>query len=69
MLKDIDFVIWKEGKYFVSKCLNVNISSFGDSIDEAALNLKEAVELYFEDEETELQEIEQIIIGREKVNV
>ncbi len=44
----MDYVIWKEGKYYVSQCLNVNVSSFGDTIDEAVNNLKEAVELYFE---------------------
>ena len=43
----MDYVVWKEGKYYVSQCLNVNVSSFGDT-DEAVNNLKEAVELYFE---------------------
>ncbi len=47
-MKEMDYVIWKEGKYYVSQCLNVNVSSFGDTIDEAVNNLKEAVELYFE---------------------
>ena len=36
---------------YVSQCLNVNVSSFGDTIDEAVNNLKEAVELYFEGRE------------------
>ena len=47
-MKEIEFVIWQEGKYYVSQCLNVNVSSFGETIDEATANLKEAVELYFE---------------------
>ena len=47
-MKEIDYVVWKEGKYYVSQCLNVNVSSFGDTIDETVNNLKEAVELYFE---------------------
>lgn len=48
-MKEISFVVWKEDKYYVSQCLNVEVSSFGDTIDEAVANLKEAVELYFED--------------------
>jgi predicted RNase H-like HicB family nuclease len=44
------YIIWKEGKYFVSQCLNVDVSSFGDTRDEAIQNLNEAVELYFEEE-------------------
>lgn len=48
--REIDYVVWKEEKYFVSRCLNVEVSSFGESIDEAIQNLKEAVELYFEAE-------------------
>lgn len=68
-MKEMDYVVWKEGKYYVSQCLNVNVSSFGDTIDEAINNLKEAVELYFEGEDLALPEIEKIFIGREEINV
>ncbi len=68
-MKEMDYVVWKEGKYYVSQCLNVNVSSFGDTIDEAVNNLKEAVELYFEGEDLALPEIEKIFIGREEINV
>ena len=50
---EIDYVVWKEGKYFISQCLNVNVSSFGETKEEAVSALKEAVELYFEDEDKE----------------
>lgn len=43
------FVVWQEGKYFVSQCLNVDVSSFGKTYEEAVKNLKEAVDLYLED--------------------
>ena len=43
-------VVWKEGKHYVAQCLNVDISSFGNSKKEALKNLDEALELYFEDE-------------------
>lgn len=42
-------VVWKEGKYYVAQCLNVDVSSFGKTKKEALSNLDEALELYFED--------------------
>lgn len=42
-------ITWKEGKYFVAQCLNVDVSSFGKTKKEALSNLEEAVDLYFED--------------------
>jgi predicted RNase H-like HicB family nuclease len=42
-------VVWKEGKFYVAQCLNVDISSFGKTKKEALKNLQEALELYFED--------------------
>lgn len=52
-------VVWKEGKYYVAQCLNVDISSFGESKEEALKNLDEALNLYFEDEQHEdIQKVE-----------
>ena len=45
----INSAVWKEGDYFVAQCLNVEVSSFGDTKDEALVNLKEALDLYLED--------------------
>jgi predicted RNase H-like HicB family nuclease len=45
----IKVVIWKEGDFFVAQCLNVEVSSFGDTKEDALRNLQEAVYLYFED--------------------
>ena len=42
-------VVWKEGKYYVAQCLNVDVSSFGKTKKEALENLKEILELYFEE--------------------
>jgi predicted RNase H-like HicB family nuclease len=42
-------IVWQEGKYFVAQCLNVEVSSFGESKESALANLTEALELYFED--------------------
>lgn len=43
-------VVWQEGKYYVAQCLNVDVSSFGETRQEALANLDEALELYFEDQ-------------------
>lgn len=43
-------VVWKEGKYYVAQCLNIDISSFGKTKKEALKNLDEAIGLYLEDE-------------------
>jgi len=46
---DLKSVVWKEGKYYVSQCLDVDVSSFGKTRKEALNMLQEALELYFED--------------------
>lgn len=46
---NLQSVVYREGKHFVAQCLNVDVSSFGDSEAEALANLQEALELYFED--------------------
>lgn len=43
---DIHSVIHREGEHFVAQCLNVDVSSFGDTEADALANLREAVELY-----------------------
>jgi len=52
-------VVWKEGKFYVAQCLNVEVSSFGKTKKDALDNLNEALELYFEDQKmTKLTKIE-----------
>lgn len=46
---DLKSVVCKEGDYYVSQCLEVDVSSFGKSRKSALLNLQDALELYFED--------------------
>lgn len=48
---DLHSVVYQEGKYFVAQCLDVDVSSFGESEKEALANLQEALELYFEDQD------------------
>lgn len=49
-MKKLHSVVWKEDKLYVAKALEVEIASQGKSQKEALDNLKEALELYFEDQ-------------------
>ena len=44
-------IIQKEENWYVAKCLDNNIASQGKTIEEAMKNLKEALELYMQNEE------------------
>lgn len=44
-------VIQKEEEWYVARCIDNNVASQGKTIEEAIKNLKEAIELYYENEE------------------
>ena len=67
-MKEINYVIWKEDKYYVAQCLNVDVSSFGESIDETIVNIKEAVELYYENDRKNFLKIDKLFLGRDYIN-
>ena len=60
--------IEQEEKWYVATCLENNIASQGKTIDEAMVNLKEAIALYYEDEakkeELNFLQNEQVYITR-----
>jgi predicted RNase H-like HicB family nuclease len=43
--------IEQEEKWFVATCLENNVTSQGKTVNDAVMNLKEAITLYYEDEE------------------
>ena len=47
----IDVVIYRDEDQWVAQALNVEVSSFGSSADEARAAIVEALALYFEDGE------------------
>ena len=49
-MKQMACVVYREDEFIVAQCLNVDVSSFGATREEAVANLKEAVELHFEGE-------------------
>ena len=53
--------VWREGNWYVSQCLEIDIASQGESEQEALANLKEALELHFEaPQSTRLPEVRMI---------
>ncbi len=67
----LKYIIYREGKYFVAQCLNVDVSSFGKTIEEAQNNIKEALELYFEGNagKKEYVQIDEVLVGETVVHV
>ena len=45
----VTVVVKKEEDWYVAKCIENNIASQGKTIEESIDNLKEALELYYED--------------------
>ncbi len=41
--------ITHEGSWYVARCLEVEVTSQGETLESALSNLQEALELYFED--------------------
>jgi predicted RNase H-like HicB family nuclease len=68
-MKPITYCVYREDEFFVSQCLNVDVSSFGHTREEAIANLKEAVELYFEGEDSSgYVAVTDVVVGEETVN-
>lgn len=44
-------VIQKEDNWYLAKCIDNNVASQGETIELAIKNLKEAIELYYENSE------------------
>jgi predicted RNase H-like HicB family nuclease len=53
MNKIISFsaILWKEGKLQTVWCPELDIASQGKTLEKALSNMREAIELYFEDED------------------
>jgi len=52
-MKSVTAIIHKGEKFFIGECLEVDIITQGNTIDEVLSNLKEAIALYFENEDIE----------------
>jgi predicted RNase H-like HicB family nuclease len=57
----LNVLLTQEESWYVAKCLENSIASQGKSVEEAIVNLKEALELYYKDAD---QEIRQSVPGQ-----
>jgi predicted RNase H-like HicB family nuclease len=48
MKRPLAATVWREGNWFVSQCVEIDVASQGATEDEALENLQEALELHFE---------------------
>jgi len=67
-MRKVKYIVYKDGEYFVSQCLNVDVSSFGKTMDEAVQNLKEAIELYLDDSDVDFKDINETLLGETYIN-
>ena len=47
-------ILWKEGKLQIAWCPELDIASQGKNVEEALANLREAIDLYLEDEDAKI---------------
>ena len=68
MRYNLTVAVIKSENWYVSKCLENSVTSQGKSIEEALVNLREALELYFEDND-EVPVVEQAFITTMEIAV
>ena len=66
-MKNFHSVVWREGNLYVARCLEINVVSQGKTHTEAVENLKEALDLYFEDSSISIPQIKEVEL--QEVNV
>ena len=64
-MRSIHYTLYREDSEYVAQCLDYDVSSFGSTESEALANLKEALELYFEDlpESATIPKISEVTVG------
>ena len=67
---EFDGIVFKEGETFISYCPKLDVSSCGNTVDEARTNLKTAIRLFLE-EATKMGTLEDILkeSGYEQINL
>ena len=66
---EVTVFVWREGKWYVAYEPTSGVASQGRSVDEALNNLREALELYLEEEDSEVYQIERVMITKLKIPV
>ncbi len=61
----VTVLVQKEDNWYVAKCIDNNVASQGKTIEESLSNLKEALELYYENEKPEAMNVQTFITTME----
>ena len=51
LARTLTAAVSKDGEWYVGRCLEFEVTSQGETVDEALANLREALELYLKDDE------------------
>jgi predicted RNase H-like HicB family nuclease len=57
MKRNLKYTVFEDDGAFVARCLDVEVTSEGDTKEGAVANLREALELYFEDHTARLADL------------
>jgi len=69
MTYKVTVIVQKDDDWYVAKCLENSVASQGKTVEEALDNLKEALELYYEDIPTEQDKQKQMFVTTLEVTV
>lgn len=69
MVYKVTAIVQKDDDWYVAKCLENSVASQGKTVEEAIANLKEALELYYEDIPTNIVEPRQTFVTILEVTV
>ena len=61
----VTVVIQKEENWYVAKCIENSVASQGKNVEDALSNLREALELYYEDDHSNIETHETFITTME----
>jgi predicted RNase H-like HicB family nuclease len=47
MKRNLSYIVWQEGDWYIAQCLEVDVASQGETEDGAIENLRDALKLHF----------------------
>lgn len=69
MVHKVTAIVQQDDNWYVAKCLENSVASQGKTVEEAIANLKEALELYYEDVHSDIVEPRQTFVTTLEVTV
>lgn len=69
MVLKVTAIVQKDDDWYVAKCLENSVASQGKTVEEAIDNLREALELYYEDAPSDIVEPRQTFVTTLEVTV